>query len=179
MRAIKLSLLLALTIMMVACGKEDSKSSSSNNYENFINSNNGVEFKEPSKVNVGQNMYNSNTQISDILLTLDNDGSFHLRSSVPSSLNSTKTELDGVHGEWKVSGSGLIELYKNGNKVATSNEFYNMSDTSTTSLSLNFTTPLSIDVINTASGQFYNNGQNLVSFTTTQQNLEGYITVVR
>jgi hypothetical protein len=179
MRAIKLTLLLALTIMMVACGKDDSKSSSNNNYENFINSNDGVEFKAPSKVNMGQNAYNSNSQISEILLTIDNDGTFHLRSSIPSNLNSNQEELAGHKGEWKVTSRGLIELYKNGNKIATSNEYYQTSGSTSSSLSLNFTSPISLDVINTANGQIYNNGQNMISFNTTQLNLQGFITVIR
>lgn len=163
-----------LSIFIISCGQE-SNNNSNNNFKEFINSNNGVEFKKPSKVNIGQNAFVSNQQISDILLTLDNDGSYHLRSSVPTNVSSNQTELEGIKGEWKVSNEGLIELYRGNTKVATSNQFYN-NGSSNNSLSLNFIQNVQLDIINTANN-FFNN--NIVTFNTTQINLQGFITVIR
>jgi hypothetical protein len=175
MKTIKFALLLTLTIFMIACGKEESNNSSNGNYENFINSNDGVEFKSPSKVSLNQQV--SNGQMSELLLSIDHNGTYHLRSSVPTNVDSQRKEVDGIKGEWKVNSKGLIELYKSGKKIASSNEFYQASSSSSDTLSLNFLEQVNIDIIYAVNGNnFYGN---TVTYSTTPVSLYGYVTIKR
>lgn len=161
------NLLILLILLAVGCGRPDG--SRQQQFTDFINSNNGVEFKAPSKIQLAYNQENSQNSVSDILLTIDTDGSFHMRSDIPSGSLSNQGELLGTTGEWEIGQTGELALYQQGQLIAQST--WNGGNQNT--YSLNFVQPIDLEIVqkNTMNGF---NGGDFTSYSIINYTVTGY-----
>ena len=175
MKTLRLIIFFTMSALMVSCGKQGTEAGSSNYYLNFINAHNGVDFKDPSKINVYQSNFTTNSYSGDILVSLDNNGSFYIRSEMPFDYSGDE-EMEGVRGTWEVD-NGYLELYKDGKKVATSKDFPKTTNTNETQLSLNFIRPLGINMVSVENT--FNPFGNGVTLNSTVVPISGIVTIER
>lgn len=176
MKTLNVIMLLALGLFVASCGQQETSNGNSQ-YSKFVNSHDGVEVKAPNKVNSQQNNYN-NVQQGDILLSLDSNGTYHLRSAIPSELYGDNRELDGIKGDYDIDSRGVLKLKQGGKTIAESAYSMGNMNNNSNSFSLNFVQPVTIEVLQLNSQTGYN-GQNFTSFQTVEYSLQGYSTISR
>lgn len=179
MRTLNLIMVLALGLFIAGCGQQNNSNNNSQ-YNQFVNSHDGVEVKAPSKVN--PQMVNNNmgmVQQGDILLSLDSNGTYHLRSGIPEEMYGDNRELTGIRGQYDVDSRGVLRLKQGGQVIAESAFTMGVVNTSNlNTFNLNFVQPVSIDMIQLNNQVGYNGG-NFTSFQTIQVPIQGYTTVTR
>jgi len=180
MKALNLIYILCTLALFTSCGQESSTDGYKSNYDQFITSHDGVEVKEPNKLNLMQGQINPNQQVlkNDIVISLDSNGTYHLRSKIPASLGNNNVELEGIKGEWSVDSRGLLQLEENGIVIAESNYLVG-SGNITNSINLEFIRPVDIEVLSLDNLNGYNGGYGYPSFDTYSFSLNGYATVTR
>lgn len=136
-----------ILVLLISCGQQ-STSNNQSEYTSFINSHNGVEFKAPSKIKLNYNQNDLNHDVSDILLSIDSNGTYHLRSDVPAGgLNANNNELQGIRGEWEISNLGQLSLSQNGVVVSESGMNSGINQGTNQSYTLNFIKPVDLDIV--------------------------------
>lgn len=160
--------ILALSLLM-ACGKQQ-QSTNQGNYTSFVNSQNGVEFKAPSKIQLNYDQNNQNYDVSDILLSIDTNGTYHLRSDIPQGNLNATTELQGVQGEWEISNLGELKLYQNGQLVAQSG----FNPNNANSYTLNFIKPIDLEIVRMDRMNGWNGYNDLTTYSVINFTVSGY-----
>lgn len=184
MKAMSTFLLLSLSIMLAACGNQSSSQSATNQFENFINSKNGVEFKEPSIVSTAQiasqQQYSyAGFETSEILLSLDLDGTFHLRATIPESLNTNESELEGTRGRWSLDERNQLILSDN-NGAVLAQAYSSFNQEASDSFTITFTESINLDTYQVTVNQNVQQGfTNYTSYATSVLTLNGMTTVSR
>jgi hypothetical protein len=177
MRALQFLMVMLLGFSLVSCGKQETNSNTAS-FDQYVNAHDGVEFKSPNKLNNGQFQNNGNTQNAEILLTLDSNRTFHIRSKVPASVYNKEQELSGVKGQWEVDSQGQMFLKRNGKVIAQTNNYYGYQQQSGNMFNLQFTEAVIIEVVQ-SNGQMQGYNGNLTSFAVMDYSLQGTVTVQR
>ena len=180
MKFLSVTMLLTVSLFVASCGQQETNSSNSSQYKQYITSHDGIEVKEPNKVSAQQTQGNyNNVQQADILLSLDSNGTYHLRSDIPSELNGNGQELTGIRGEYDIDARGVLKLKYGGQVVAeTSYSHGNLNTTSQNSFSLNFVPAVEVEVVQLSQNTGFG-GTGFTSFQTVQFSLQGFSTVSR
>ena len=184
MKALSTIVLLGLSIMLASCGNQSSTQSASSQFDNFVNANDGIEFKAASlittnQINNNNQNINSGLDQAEILLTLDHNGTFHMRSSVPANLGLSYTELEGIRGKWELDDRRLLVLSDNsGATIAQASYSFNQTDSK--SFALTIQKNIDLEIMQVGANQNYNNyNGNFTSYGITNYTLQGLATVER
>jgi hypothetical protein len=164
MKGIKFILIGLLGVLFISCGNQTSNRTQ-NNFSEFMNAHDGVEFKSPSIVQSFGQQYNQ-YQTSDIVLTLDSNRTYHLRAQQTNNggLNIGNQELEGVRGTWEVTNLGVLKLKRNGQMIAESNTTFENSN----NFNLHFHQDVQIEMLQFNQNIGFNGGLNsfqIVNFT--------------
>lgn len=182
MRVLTTFILLSLSIMLAACGNQNASNSSVSQFDNFINANDGIEFKAPNKIQSNtfsnQQQVYGNYEQSEILLTLDHNGTFHMRASIPAGMNTSDTELEGVRGTWEIDSRGLLQLNSESGEILARSS-YNLNQTESNSFALTINQVVNLDILQVNTNTNVNNYSNFTSYGVTTFPLQGMATVSR
>ena len=173
------ALSMTLIFTVVSCGDSGDTNADSSFYNKFVNSKNGVEFKEPNKIQNNQGGFNQQSQ-SEILLTLDTNGTYHLRSSIPENvqISNGKKELEGDRGTWTIKSGGKLSL-SNGAEADVQGLLGFNTNNSDRSFTLTFQEPVRIKMVQSTNSGFGFSGGTITSYTTVDFTLQGSTSVSR